>query len=120
MYLLHNEKYQSGDETRTLREAIPRQQLELYTKNRHDWDKETFDKVSLDAYATARRSNRRLERFSTRFAHGWLPIRKTMRAFGTAASDECIIWCHQSETQDQLFQCIHQSTWRAEFLERLE
>jgi hypothetical protein len=119
VYLLSNEKYQSGDESRTLSEAIPRQQIKQYMQERHKWDKETFDKVNLDAYATARRSNRRLERFSSRFAHGWLPTRKRMRTIGTAANDECI-WCHDTETQDHLFQCPHQSAWRDEFVERLD
>ena len=68
-YLLSNGKHQSGDKTRTLRETIPRQQIKQYMQERHDWDKETFNKVNLDAYAAARRSNQRLERFSTRFAH---------------------------------------------------
>jgi hypothetical protein len=76
VYLLSNEKYQSGDENRTLSEAIRHQQIKQYMQERHKWDKETFDKVNLDAYTAARRSNRRLERFSSRFAHGWLPTRK--------------------------------------------
>jgi hypothetical protein len=36
----------------------------------------------------------------------------------SAANDKCF-WCHQTETQDHLFQCPHQSTWQDEFLERL-
>jgi hypothetical protein len=118
-YQLSNEKYQSGNENRTLSEAIPRQRIKQYMQERHKWDKETFDKVNLDAYAAARRSNRRLERFSSRFAHGWLPTRKRMRIIGTAGNDECI-WCHDTETQDHLFQCPHQSAWRDEFIERLD
>jgi hypothetical protein len=118
-YLLSNEKYQSGNENCTLSEAIPRQRIKQYMQERHKWDKETFDKVNLDAYAAARRSNQRLERFSSRFAHGWLPTRTRMRIIGTAGNDECI-WCHDTETQDHLFQCPHQSAWRAEFIERLD
>jgi hypothetical protein len=119
VYLLSNEKYQSGNENRTLSEATPRQQIKQYMQERHKWDKETFEKVKLDAYAAARRSNQRLERFSSRFAHGWLPTRIRMRTIGTAANDECI-WCHDTETQDHLFQCPHQSVWRDEFVERLD
>jgi hypothetical protein len=119
VYLLSNEKNQSGNENRTLSEAIPRQRIKQYMQERHKWDKEIFDKVNLDAYAAAHRSNRRLERFSSRFANGWLPTRKRMRMIGTASNDECI-WCHDTETQDHLFQCPHQSAWRDEFAERLD
>jgi hypothetical protein len=44
---------------------------------------------------------------------------KRMRTIGTAANNECI-WCHNTETQDHLFQCPHQSAWRNEFVERLD
>jgi hypothetical protein len=54
VYLLSNEKYQSGDENRTLSEAIPRQQIKQYMQERHKWDKETFDNVNLDAYTGSR------------------------------------------------------------------
>ena len=78
-----------------------------------------MDLVDLDAYAAARQSNRRLERFSTHFAHGWLPTRKRMHMFRSAATNNCI-WCHQTENQDHLFQCPHQAEWKEGFLERLD
>ena len=90
-----------------------------YMKDRHHWNQQTLDLVNLEAYVAARRSNRRLERFTTRFAHGWLPTRKRKHAMSSAANDECF-WCHQTETQDHIFQCPHQSAWQDEFLERLD
>jgi hypothetical protein len=42
-----------------------------------------------------------------------------MRTIGTPANNECI-WCHDTETQDHLFQCPHQSAWRDEFVEHLD
>jgi hypothetical protein len=42
-----------------------------------------------------------------------------MRTIGIAANDECI-WCHDTETQDHLFQCPHQSAWRDKFVECLD
>jgi hypothetical protein len=83
VYLLFEGKYLSGNETRTFREALPRKQLKQYLKKRHDWTERIFDSVNLDAYAAARQSNRRLERFTTRFAHGWLPTRKRKHVMST-------------------------------------
>jgi hypothetical protein len=103
-YLLSNGKHQSGDKTRTLRETIPRQQIKQYMQERHDWDKETFNKVNLDAYAAARRSNRRLERFSTRFAHN---------------RDSRHLVPRHGYLRSPLSMPPPQS-WRGEFLERLE
>jgi hypothetical protein len=118
VYLLHDEKYISGDEYRALKEALPQQQLKRYMMERHAWCQQTFESVNFKAYAAARRSNRRIERFTTRLAHGWLPTRKRKHAMNSAANDKCF-WCHQTETQDHIFQCPHQSAWQDEFLERL-
>jgi hypothetical protein len=75
----------------------------------HDWDKETFDKVNLDAYAAA--PPPALPTAGCQPESVFAPIR-------TAANDECI-WSHKTETQGHLFQRPHQSAWRDEFLERL-
>jgi hypothetical protein len=60
-----------GQQNSNFSRSAARKQLTVkqYVKKRHCWTQQTLELVNLDEYATARQSNRRLQRYTTRFAH---------------------------------------------------
>jgi hypothetical protein len=115
--MIHRGKHPSGNEDRTRRTSIGTNRIIENMQARRSWTDATIQLVNLRAFTAARRKLRRFNRFSTRFAHGWLPTRDKLHTYGQVSSNTCILY-NRIETQNHVVQCPQRAERREGFIER--
>jgi hypothetical protein len=117
VYLECNGTIHNGNEQHILRQAIPGKELREYYMAKHEWTQSTYHQVNWREFGRARKRNRKIERYVTKLCCNWLPTNDRMH-LTEGISDECRS-CGEEETNDHLFSCHGQATWRKEFYKRL-
>jgi hypothetical protein len=110
-----NGRYITSREIRTLRTALPENELRDYLQRRNDWSNETCNSINWYAYSSASAGfSDNARTFMVKLTHNWLPIGVRERRCG-ATSDLCR-HCNEVETLPNLYRCQSRETWRLRFL----
>jgi hypothetical protein len=111
-------RYITSREIRTLRTALPENELREYLQCRNDWSNETYNSIRWSAYSSASAGiSDNARTFVVKLTHKWLPIGLRERRC-SATSDLCR-HCNEVETVPHLYRCRSREAWRYRFLTNL-
>jgi hypothetical protein len=110
-----NGRYITSREIRTLRTALPENELREYLQCRNDWSNETYNSVNWSAYSLASAGlSDNARTFVVKLTHNWLLIGVRKRRC-SATSDLCR-HCNEVETAPHVYRYQSRETWRHRFL----
>jgi hypothetical protein len=110
-----NGRYVSSRKIRTLRNALPENELRDYLQRRNDWSNETYISINWSAYGSASAGlSDNLRRFVVKLTHNWLPI--GVRERRCSATSALCRHCNEVETVSYLYRCQFRAEWRHQFL----
>jgi hypothetical protein len=106
-----NGRYITSREIRTLRNALPENELRHYLQRRNYWSNETYNSINWSAYSSASAGLSDSARtFVVKLTHNWLPIGVRERRC-SATSDLCR-HCNEVATVPHLYRCQFRAAWR--------
>jgi hypothetical protein len=117
VYLESNNIIHNGKEQHILKQELPSKELMAYYMEKYEWTRTTYHNINWKEYGRARKRNDKIARYITKLGCCWLPTNDRMK-LTEGLSDACKS-CGEEETNDHLFTCNSQHTWRAGFYKRL-